>query len=95
VAFLPPIQNPPIGRGSISATKGSPLFPARFLSQPRCPVQQFERVRERFRTGLSSIYTSKGIDLPQLARALVKAKRESLDRWVSQSNFNALWQGGT
>ncbi len=45
-------------------------------------------------TGLCSIYTRKGVDLPELARALLKGKRESLARWASVGNFDALCKSG-
>jgi hypothetical protein len=44
--------------------------------------------------GLSSIYASKGIDLLQLARDLVKDKRKSLSRWASEGSFDALCEAG-
>jgi hypothetical protein len=44
--------------------------------------------------GLLSIYASKGIDLLQLVRDLVKAKEEMLDRWASRDSLNALREDG-
>jgi hypothetical protein len=45
-------------------------------------------------TGLCSIYIRKGVDLPGLARALLKRKRESLARWASLGDFDALCKSG-
>ena len=45
-------------------------------------------------TGLCSIYARKGVDLPELARALLKGKRESLARWSSVGSFDDLCKSG-
>jgi hypothetical protein len=56
-------------------------------SNPR--IQSLDDLQQVW-NGLSSIYASKGVDLPQVARDLVKKRKESLDRWASIDSFNAL-----
>lgn len=62
--------------------------------KPGAPnIDEFEDLLKVWK-GLSSIYARRGIDLAQIARDLVSAKRESLARWVSVGNFDALCKSG-
>jgi hypothetical protein len=62
--------------------------------KPGAPnIDAFEDLLQVWK-GLSAIYASKGINLPQIARGLLKAKREALARWASVGSFDALCKSG-
>jgi hypothetical protein len=63
------------------------------MDRPKPRIKSLDDLQQVWK-GLSSIYANKGVDLPQVARDLVKERKKSLDRWASIDSFNALSEEG-